>query len=327
MKSILNLWEDFLLIFPSRAKVSTLAARIAFLEKENGELQSKKLQIEAEKDSLQRGWLPGHFYSPYPDLAEIQANEDKIYGYKPKNLPGICLNEAKQISLFLELVRFYAEQPFSAHKRNDCRYYFENPNFRYGEGIIFYSLIRHLQPQKIIEVGSGYSSSLILDTNELFFDNSIYCTFIEPYPELLDELLRSDDYRHVERIEQKVQDVDPNKFMELEANDILFIDSSHVSKIASDVNHLFFEILPILNSGVFIHIHDIGYPFEYPKEWVYQGRAWNEAYILRSFLQYNHKFEIRFFNAYLAHFQRTLIEKHMPLFVHNPGSSLWLQKF
>ena len=82
----------------------------------------------------------------------------------------------------------------------------------------------------------------------------------------------------------KLQDVDLKEFDKLKSGDVLFIDSTHVSKIGSDVNYLFFEILPRLHRGVYIHIHDIFYPFEYPKDWIDEGRAWNENYILRAFL-------------------------------------------
>jgi|ERR1041384_1342521 hypothetical protein len=37
--------------------------------------------------------------------------------------------------------------------------------------------------------------------------------------------------------------------------------------------------------GVYVHFHDVCFPFEYPEEWMCQGRAWNEAYLLRAFLQ------------------------------------------
>ena len=110
------------------------------------------------------------------------------------------------------------------------------------------------------------------------------------------------------------------------ANDLLFIDSTHVAKTGSDVNTIFFDILPSLAAGVCVHFHDIYYPFEYPKEWVRQGRAWNEAYMLRAFLQYNPTFRICFFNSYIAAFHRHLLKESMYPYALQPGSSLWLRK-
>jgi hypothetical protein len=79
----------------------------------------------------------------------------------------------------------------------------------------------------------------------------------------------------------------------LNENDILFIDSTHVSKFNSDVNCIIHNILPALSKGVYIHFHDVMYPFEYPKNWLIEGRAWNEQYILRAFLEFNTNFKLR----------------------------------
>jgi hypothetical protein len=165
-----------------------------------------------------------------------------------------------------------------------------------------------------------------LDTNELFFSGEIKTTFIEPYPDLFLSLIKPSDKESIQLLPNKLQEVDPAVFQSLEANDILFVDSTHVSRTNSDVNRILFEILPALKSGVYVHFHDIFYPFEYPKEWVYEGRAWNEAYALRAFLQFNSAFRIVFFNTYLEHFHRSYYEEHLPLCLKNPGGSIWLQR-
>ena len=284
-------------------------------------------QLKAEINQLHRklGWLPGHFYSPIPSIDELKFKEEKIFNI-PRELPGINLNEEEQIRILDEIKCFYNEQPFTAHKQDSLRYFFENPNYSYGEAIILYSIIRYLQPKKIIEVGSGYSSCVILDTNELFFKNTISCTFIEPYPQLLESLIKDTDNSKVEIVQEDLQNIDISKFEELSAGDILFIDSTHVSKCGSDVNYIFFKILPYIKSGVYIHFHDICYPFEYPKEWVYEGRSWNESYLLRAFLQNNNDFEIKFFNSFLASFYQDKFFGEMPICSQSPGTSIWIKK-
>ena len=122
-----------------------------------------------------------------------------------------------------------------------------------------------------------------------------------------------------------MQSVALENFKKLKANDILFIDSSHVSKTGSDVNYELFEILPNLASGVLIHIHDMFFPFEYPKEWVYEGRNWNELYMLRAFLNYNQDFDILLFSHYM-HEKHEKAFENMPLTYENTGWNLWLQK-
>jgi predicted transcriptional regulator len=108
--------------------------------------------------------------------------------------------------------------------------------------------------------------------------------------------------------------------------DVLVVDSTHVLKTGSDVNTILFEILPALASGVYIHFHDVFYPFEYPREWAYQERAWNEVYALRAFLQYNDAFEIVYFNHFFALFHAERLRVAMPLCATTPGSGLWLRK-
>src|SRR5690606_1842332 len=190
------------------------------------------------------------------------------------------------------------EMPFKAEKSEGLRYYFENSAYAYSDAIHLYCMLRHLKPRKLIEVGSGHSSCVTLDTNELFLGGSVETTFIEPYPELFMSLIKESDRAKINIVPTRLQDVDLSLFETLQANDILFIDSTHVSKINSDVNYIFFEILPRLASGVYIHFHDIFFPFEYPKAWVYEGRAWNEAYILRAFLQYNNAFSVVLMNTF-----------------------------
>jgi hypothetical protein len=107
-------------------------------------------------------------------------------------------------------------------------------------------------------------------------------------------------------------------FTTLEANDILFIDSSHVLKLGSDVSLLFLEILPRLRPGVVVHIHDIATSFEYPLEWYEEGRAWNEAPALRAFLAFNQSYEITYFCDYMNRFQTEAVARRMPLALRSP---------
>lgn len=266
---------------------------------------------------------PGHFYSPIPDINSIKLNSKRIFDTCPKEIEGINLNDQRQIELLNKFIEYYKDIPFKQIKSDGMRYYFENNNYSYTDAIFLYSMIRFLNPKKIIEVGSGFSSCVMLDTNELFFNNSISLTCIEPYSQLLKSVIKESD--KVEVIENRLQEVDLSIFSELTANDILFIDSTHVSKIDSDVNRIIFKILPALKDGVYIHFHDIFYPFEYPKEWIFEGRAWNEAYLLRAFLQYNDCFEIQIFCNYLAKFHLELFDK-IPLCKNNLGGNIWIKK-
>jgi predicted O-methyltransferase YrrM len=291
------------------------------IERLKTELEESQLELECY-----RTWVPpGHVLSPIPSLEQVRLREAEIYAV-PRHMPGLDLNEAGQLRLFDELLAFYPEQPFPATQIEGRRYWFENPAYSYSDAILLYCMIRHLQPRRIIEIGAGYSSAAMLDTNELFFENSIACTFIEPEPDLFRSLLKQGDAERITLLKMNLQEVPSHLFAGLEANDILFIDSSHVSKIDSDVNHIFFRILPALSSGVYIHLHDIFYPFEYPLDWVHEGRAWNEAYLLRAFLQYNDQFQIQLFNTFIDWFHKEKYFRDMQLVQKNTGGSIWLRK-
>jgi len=285
-------------------------------------------RLEKENEKLRSGYKfapAGHFNSPIPDFESILENENHFWGNLPDELSGIELNTQEQLDLIENLKSFFDENPFPEHKSDAYRYYYENPAYGYEDGLFLNGMIRFLKSKRIIEVGSGFSSCLILDTNEQFFENSIACTFIEPYPDLFNSILRPTDFQNNTILKAKLEDVPVSEFSKLEKNDILFIDSSHVAKIGSDVNYLIHEILPNLNKGVFIHIHDIPYPFQYPKKWIEEGRGWNECYILRAFLQFNNAFKIRLFGSYLKKMHRPFLEKMLPQIVER-GASIWLEK-
>ncbi|MBN2035771.1 MAG: hypothetical protein JW768_03430 [Chitinispirillaceae bacterium] len=269
---------------------------------------------------------PGHFYSPIPCLDDIRRDEKRIFGNTSRNIPGVELNEAEQLKLLEKMIPSYNTMPFKPRKTDGLRYYFENPAYSYSDAIVLHCMIRFLKPKRIIEVGSGFSSCVTLDTNELFFGGSIKISFIEPHPELLLSLIKEPDKSRQRIIGSRLQDVSLSELASLEANDILFIDSTHVSKIDSDVNRILFDILPILSPGVHVHFHDIFFPFEYPKDWVYEGRALNESYVLRAFLQYNNAFRITLMNTFMMRFHEPFFKEKMPLCLKDPGGSIWIRR-
>jgi len=261
----------------------------------------------------------GHFYSPVPNTNEIFSDDYVSY---PKS------NEFKGIQLNLETQEEFAKKACSNEKlfetflnQEDNLFHINNNRFEYTDSITYFTFIEHFKPKKIIEVGSGFSSVLAMETSK-FFNFDVDFTFIEPYPETLEKLLPAQAYES-KLIKEKVQQVPLDFFTKLDEDDFLFIDSSHVSKVGSDVNYLLFEVLPGLKKGTIIHLHDIFADFEYPKAWVYKGRYWNESYLLRAFLQYNNHFEILCFNNFI--FSENQILNHS-LVNNDFGGSIWLRK-
>jgi len=256
---------------------------------------------------------------------ELQENKEKIYS-ESFSLNGIDINLDRQRQWLKEMEAFHDEFPYLTP--TSTRYKIPNQTFAPADAYSLYAFIRQLKPKRIIEVGSGMSSAVMMDVNEIFFENGIQLTFVEPFPDLLRQVLRSEDNAQNQILVKKVQDVALSTFESLEENDILFIDSSHVSKMGSDVNYLFFHVLPRLKKGVYVHVHDINVHFEYPWDWIEEGRTWNEAYLLRGFLMFNSTFSIQYFNSYMAHYYRKEINESLPFMAaaDNSGGSIWMKK-
>jgi len=273
-------------------------------------------------------YRPGHYYSPIVSFKKIKEKANMLFTIGSNSLAGIELNESEQFELLARLSEMYNSIPFPDEKAPNFKYFFNNTYYSYSDAIFLHLMIRNFKPRTIIEIGSGFSSALMLDTNKLFFNNSVDLTFIEPYPERLFSFLSNDDKENVKIITDGLQNVNNEIFDKLNENDILFIDSTHVAKTGSDVNKIIFEILPRLKKGVIIHFHDIFYPFEYPLEWVKNrsGFGWNEAYILKAFLMYNRQFKIVMFNTFMEYFYKDWFREKMPKCLKNEGGSIWIQK-
>lgn len=271
---------------------------------------------------------PGHFYSPVVNLDEIENRQEKIWPQK-RLLKGIQLNDEVQHDFFNSLAEFSKTIPFSSNPTpGKFRYYYDNKTYAHADGLTLFTALLKFRPKGVIEIGSGFSSSLMLDTNEAFLNQKARFTFIEPNPEIsLARLLRENDYKQADVRNAFVQDIDIKLYETLEENDILFIDNSHVSKTGSDVNFLMTEVLPSLKKGVLVHIHDIFYPFEYPKEWLLNLRInWNEIYVVHNFLLFNESYEILFFADYMQQKMKDEYSGEVPLFFKDRPGALWIRK-
>lgn len=267
----------------------------------------------------------GHYYSPIPARADVAAYIDGLENHT-NGLAGIDLRCDEQRQLLEKFEQFYPELPFSSERRPDYRYDYGQTVFCHADAIFLYSLLRLQQPRRIIEVGSGFSSAVMLDTIDRFFARRPDITFIEPFPTTLKRVLRPGDYSKVTLIEDKVQHVPMERFTSLQAGDLLFIDSSHVMKCGSDVQFLMFEVLPRLSVGVVVHFHDVFGTFEYPREWLLKGCYWNESYALRAFLSYNAAWEICLLGNYAVRTFSEFFKAKMPLCLENPGGSLYIRR-
>lgn len=272
----------------------------------------------------------GHFYSLYPNMETGKDTFEKRYLELcriDREVCGIDFNTEIQFSYLNKMKELLPSIPAWTNEEmyatSKYRYQTDATAFCVPDATCLHFMLRLIKPKRMIEVGSGWSSAVSLDTNEFYLNKAMEISFIEPYPDTLNKILKEDDY---EIRKCGLEEVDLSYFEQLEKGDILFIDSTHVSKIGSDVNYLLFEILPRLKSGVYIHFHDIFYPFEYPYDWIKQeGWIWNELYMLRTFLMNNKDYKMIFFFDYLTKRYPEKIRECLNM--DDPsGGSLWIEK-
>ena len=240
---------------------------------------------------------PGHFYSPVADPDEIDAA--RTWPERPEVL-GIDFNDAAHFEVLeRDFPRFHPDYdyPDEGTETPTLKAFFtNNSQFSWLDSRALFVLLRAQPPRRIIEVGSGFSSLLMADVNRRWLGGEVELCCIEPYPR---PFLREGIPGLSRLIESRVQEVPLTEFARLRAGDILFIDSSHVAKTGSDVNFLFFEVMPRLAAGVRIHLHDIFLPHDYPQAWVLsENRSWNEQYLLRALLMHTTAFEVLFGCSY-----------------------------
>ena len=260
------------------------------------------------------------------DIHAIRAVRERLSAGPPA---GVAFDPDAMKAMMNRLAAHHGLFPF--HKDHDGvnRFYYDNPFFGCHDASVYFSMLLEFRPKRVVEIGSGFSSRLLLDSSEQYLGSEYLgseteITLIDPSPGTLDDLGPTTRTR---MLSCPVQDAPVELFDELDANDILFVDSSHVGKTGSDVNYYLFRILPRLKPGVIIHIHDMFWPFEYLPEWVLaDNRSWNEAYLVHAFLQYNQAFEILYWNNYAFHFLSAELREAMPLCMENEGGSLWIRK-
>jgi predicted O-methyltransferase YrrM len=274
---------------------------------------------------------PGHYYSPLPDTRELAADprHSRVWPNPPRETPGIDWRDSEQEALCRDV--FAGQRRLELPDRstgNPEDYFTENDQYSAFDAWVLESFLRLLRPQRLVEVGSGFSTLISARVNRELLEESMEVTCIEPYPRpFLAEGVRGVSELRIE----KVQDTPLAVFEALDRDDVLFIDTSHVAKTGSDAVWLYQEVLPRLRPGVVVHIHDIFAPGEYPEDWVLDGRAWNELYVVRAFLAFNSAFRIEFGAQYMLERHRDLVLEAFPgmaeaRYAEPGGGSLWIRR-
>ena len=321
---------------------------------------------------------PGHFYSPVPDPSAIGERLDGLLDAR-RPMPGLATHDDVQFALGRKLLAFLAHfDPPLEQDRARARYWSQNPFYPFGDAALLSLLVHELAPRRAVEIGSGFSSAALLDARDRErahgrSDVLTHVRFVEPYPDRLLDLMDERDRASLVRVPttgtandatssaaptnaaaeraplsldaRPLEEADLTWIETLGRGDLLIVDSSHVLKTGSDVFLLFDRILPALARGVWIHVHDVAWPFEYPRPWLLEGRAWNEAYALKLFLQYNAAFALRMQLTYLLSREPNILFPALGLphgldgplpagfplaavkrLLAEPGSAAWLER-
>lgn len=269
---------------------------------------------------------PIHYYEPLPDFAQITAERTR----RRRQSTAIDFNLPGQVSLVRRLGGQYrGELEELARQPEPEGFNFQNDYFSGIDAAMYYALLRDLKPKQVIEIGSGNSTRIAgkaLKRNRVD-GNPGKLTCIEPFPQPRLTEAKVD----IELIVRPVESLELDFFQSLQSGDVLFIDSSHAVKFGGDVCREVLEILPSLAAGVWIHVHDIFFPHDYPAEWLIEKRiAFSEQYLLEAFLAYNQSFSVQMANYWLdldhpADVERLWPRAH-PDGEHATGASFWMRK-
>lgn len=263
------------------------------------------------------------YYSALNDLKFLDAHRDLWHRKSGPldidwNLPG-QMDVARRVAAFVGELREVPQRS----PGEPVQYCWQNDFWNNADALVQYGIVRDRKPGRYVEVGCGWSSLLLrkaLDRNETRCE----VTLVEPYPNRAIFDVLPEDWVHQQCILQRAP---LELFERLGPGDVLFYDGSHCAKVANDVNHFFFEVLPRLASGVLIHLHDIFMPDEYPEEWIFaRGQTWNEQYVLQAFLMNNARYRVLIANSYLFHHRGAELEVLYQGIQPASGVSFWLEK-
>ena len=274
-------------------------------------LRSRKIMI-----------IPDHYYWPLINPDQLTRGLDEI-----RNLPGIRFALSEQRKFLRQITTVdeirglgWADAP-SAKVQGEPKFSLGNGAFEAGDAEILHHVVRQLKPANVIEIGSGNSTKIVaqaIDMNrrETGFASNHSC--VEPFEKPWLEQLPS-----VSVMREKIENLDPKIFRHMQAGDFLFIDSSHIIRPQGDVLFLYLEILPILPSGVVVHIHDFFSPSDYPEEWLVERRLlWNEQYLVEALISDTNRYKVLLSlnNLHRSHYQDLRsVCPHLTR-QHNPGS-------
>ena len=196
-------------------------------------------------------------------------------------LRGIELDVEKQLSRVAAWTSDQHQSLFRELRSDPVIKITTNGFFMTPDAEIYASMILDRKPGRVVEVGSGFSTIIARETIR-YAGYPTKLVAIDPYPRtdvqtVADELIRCP--------------VEQSNLMDYDwrADDLLFIDSSHLCRTRGDLPYLYCQLMPSLPAGLVVHVHDIFLPYDYPN--LYDTWCYTELYLLSCMLAHNSRYQ------------------------------------
>lgn len=265
---------------------------------------------------------PCNFYSSVPSIMEVENSFEYLEGQPPYAKCNIFGSPDSSRDLLNTLTRYSSEfePPEEDHPEEPTGFFWKNSQFSHSDAMSYYAFIRHLKPNRIVEIGSGFSTLVALNAVAKNGSGEIIC--IEPFPRNFIDRMEEITLKKVRAQEVTVEQL--NSF--LKDGDVLFIDSTHTVKTGSDCLHIYLRLLPQLRHDVYVHVHDVFLPFGLPQDWLLGHHIyWTEQYLLLALLLDNPKAEFLFGSSYHKWANKQLLDEFMHGRAKTGGGSFWFK--
>ncbi|HEX4284236.1 MAG TPA: class I SAM-dependent methyltransferase [Terracidiphilus sp.] len=266
--------------------------------------------FQVVQDGLGVSVTPLHFYFPVPNIKSLKGKQWRA----PRTSGAFDYRLEEQVErLHREILPFADEWTFADGDMGQPHaFHVNNGFFERVDAEVAHSFVRHRRPKRIIEIGSGFSTLVLAGAMRRNAAEGAEGEFtsIEPHPRAF---LKDGLAGLTHLIESRAQDVPLEVFRKLEAGDVLFIDSSHVVAMDSDVLYEVLRILPTLAPGVLVHFHDIFAPLDYPEKFVKRNLCfWGEQYMLEAFLSFNKAFKVVWAGSAMQQWHSDVLREAFP---------------
>ncbi|MGE4428619.1 MAG: class I SAM-dependent methyltransferase [Solirubrobacteraceae bacterium] len=264
------------------------------------------------------------YHSPIPDWRSLPPST----WTDPSPMPGVDWDAAPAV----ELLEGVLAGPLAEHRPpvvpgvDDATQTALQAFYNSLDAATLHAMLRHVRPRRVIELGSGVSTLVMLQALARNREDGAPSTLdvFDPYPRLPTERgLDGAGTLHRTAAEH----VAAERFATLEAGDVLFVDTTHTVRVGGDVVRIMLDVLPRLAPGVIVHIHDILLPYEYHRLWFESGWYWQEQYVVQAVLQDNPHWEVVLPNHQLHREHADVVRHRVPTFVEgSQPSALWLRR-